>query len=80
MANDKSLENKPWYRFLKVLYGTGWILTILITIFVFYLIKPSGRIVIEKSGYTCPDGKAYVWNYTDGYYDVDDKYLNEKEI
>lgn len=78
---DTKTEGKAWYRLLKVLYGTGWVMLILITLFAFYVLKPSGRAVMVKSGFTCPNGKSYVWNNYSGYYyyTKNDMYLNEND-
>lgn len=77
---EYKLERKIWWRFLKVLYGLGWVIIILITIFVFLITKPSGSIQKLKSGFTCPDGESYVWSsYGGGYYTKDDKFLESED-
>jgi len=76
---DSKLENKAWYRFLKVLYGIGWFFILLIISVTFLALKPTNEIDMTKSSFICPNGKSYTWtenNYWDNF-TSSDKYLNE---
>lgn len=75
---DKLLgfRHKPLYRLLKVLYGAGWVLVVVIMILTFYLTKPTGSVIVSKSGFTCPDGKSYIWKTLNGFYVKTDTFLN----
>jgi len=64
---------------LKVLYGIGWVLVIVIVLITFYLTKPTGQIIADKSGFSCPDGQSYTWKNLAGYYSQKDKVLNETD-
>ena len=70
------VHTSAWYRFLKVLYGAGFFLVLMVTLFTFLVSKPSGHIEVTKSGFTCNDGRSYVWNSFTGYYTKKDTALN----
>jgi hypothetical protein len=73
------LEKNAWFRLLKVLYGAGWIVVVLITAFTFFITKPSGVVEMGKSGFTCPDGKSYTWKSYSGYYTKNSKLLEKTD-
>lgn len=76
---NKQFEQKAWYRLLKVLYGASWFVVIALTIFTFFLTKPSGALEMGKSGFTCPNGKSYTWRSYTGFYTKNSKVLNETD-
>ena len=73
------IQNTAWWRLLKVLYGIGWIIIILITVFTFIVIMPKGNIEEAKSSFTCPDGNSFTWNHLDGYYNKNDKIYSPED-
>ncbi len=74
-----NIQNTAWWRLLKVLYGIGWIITIIITAFTFIAIIPKGNVEESKSSFTCPDGNSFTWDYLDGYYNKNDKIYNPED-
>lgn len=79
MNITQKIKNKPIFRLLKVLYCAGWVLVIMVTLLVFYITKPTGQIIENKSSFTCPNGKSFIWKDLDGYYSKKDNILNEKD-
>lgn len=78
MTKSKFLQS-AWFRFLKVLYGFGWLLVFAITLLIFLLTKPQGRVFPSLSGFTCPNNKSYSWTSLTGYYYEDNKILNNED-
>jgi hypothetical protein len=77
--SEKHYKNTAVYRAMKVLYGIGWVFVVLIMIATFYLTKPQGYVNMKESGFTCPDGKNYVWTSSTGYYTKEDKVLETND-
>lgn len=76
----KSLENKAWYRVLKVLYGLGWIIVLIITGFAFLILKPSSFVDLSKSTFYCPEKvTSYSLENAKGLYNKGDKYLTMED-
>lgn len=78
-VKDANLGNGAFYRFMKVIYGLGWVFVFLIILFTFLVIKPSGSVVMGKSGFTCPNNKSYVWTKYKGFYTKEDKNLKAED-
>lgn len=77
--NAENLSNKAWYRLVKVLYGLGLALLALLVLATFISTRPSGRVLMEKSGFTCADGESYLWTHQSNYYSGAEVTLNDED-
>ncbi len=63
--NKEDLEEKVWYRVVKVLYGIGWLFVILFALLTIYVLQPNTYTDMDKSYITCLDGTKYNLNGVD---------------
>lgn len=81
MDNEpKKLEKRAWYRILKVLYGVGWMLVLVITLTTFLVVKPTGYVNTYNSSVKCSNGISYRLSNLEGVYKVGDKLSLKDEI
>lgn len=76
------LENKAWYRFLKVVYIVAIVTAILAIGGLSWALKPTKVIDYEKSYFKCNNGQSNIYllgknniylDYSDAMYDTDDR-------
>ena len=76
----ENLEKKSWYRLLKVIYIFCFILLIIITAIWAMLIKPSHDLLLDSSGFQCPNKVNFLWKELHGsYYYPGNSYLDMRD-
>ena len=79
LKEDDNLENKAWYRLLKVLYAIAFAVGIFITIFISISTIPKKFIDSEFSTIKCANGKIYPLRANNLYLSLDNSQLFSNE-
>ena len=76
----EKLDIKLWYRLLKVIYIFCFIVIIIITAIGAMIIKPSHYLLLDSSGFECPNKTKFTWKDLHGnYYYPGNSYLDMRD-
>ena len=79
--SSSNINNKWWFRFVKVLYVLAYAVVVLVIVIGGYSSKQGGGIDLDKSTITCTNGKSYspgknnIYLYSDNISSYDDDHI-----